>query len=186
MVYDGPDADHAGREICLNSNEDTLTIADVTDKSAPVMLSRTPYPGRAYTHQGWLTEDSSHFLMGDEADEIRFGHGTKTYIWDVNDLDAPVLVDANEAQTRSIDHNLYVKGNLVFQSNYRAGLRVLALDDVEEGSLTEVGYFDTWPADDPTAFSHGTWSNYPFFDNGVIVVHGYDGLFLLRPTLPQN
>jgi choice-of-anchor B domain-containing protein len=186
VVYDGPDADYAGREICLSSNEDTLTVTDVTDKSAPVMVSRTPYPGRAYTHQGWLTEDKTHFLMGDEADELRFGHGTKTYIWDVNDLDAPVLVDAHEAQTRSIDHNLYVKGNHVFQSNYRAGLRILALDDVAEGSLTEVGYFDTWPADDDTAFSHGTWSNYPFFDNGVVAVHGYDGLFLLRPTLPQN
>ena len=41
VIYNGPDADHQGKEICLNSNEDTLTIVDVTNKSNPVQLSRT-------------------------------------------------------------------------------------------------------------------------------------------------
>ena len=45
VTYTGPDADHQGKEICLNSNEDTLTIVDVTIKATPVQLSRT-----AYTH----------------------------------------------------------------------------------------------------------------------------------------
>lgn len=180
--YDGPDTRFTGREICLNANEDTLTIVDVTDKSAPVQLARVGYSGSAYTHQGWLTEDSRHFLMGDEADELRNGHGTRTLIWDVSDLTAPVQTSSFTNDTTSIDHNLYVKGDLVFQSNYRSGLRVLNASDVENGELREVGYFDTWPQDDDTAFSHGTWSNYPFFENGLVVVHGYDGLFLVRLT----
>ena len=69
VVYDGPDNRFTGREICFNSNEDTLTIVDVTDKSDPTMLSRVGYDGSAYSHQGWLTEDGSHFLMGDGFDE---------------------------------------------------------------------------------------------------------------------
>ena len=67
--YDGPDLDHQGTEICFNSNEDTLTIVDVTNKAAPVMLSRTGYSGSRYTHQGWLTEDQAYFLLDDEEDE---------------------------------------------------------------------------------------------------------------------
>lgn len=186
VIYDGPDTAYTGREICLNSNEDTLTIVDVTDKSSPKQLSRVGYEGYAYSHQGWLTEDSKHFLMGDEIDEMTYGHGTRTWMWDVTDLDNPVQTAKHTADTAVIDHNLYLKGDLMFQSNYRAGLRILKVDDVENGKLTEVGYFDTWPQDDATEFSHGTWSNYPYFDNGVIVVHGYDGLFLLRPTGPAR
>jgi len=182
VEYDGPDARFTGREICFNSNEDTLTIVDVTDKSAPEQLARVGYDGYAYSHQGWLTDDGRHFLMGDEVDELMYGHGTRTWMWDVSDLTDPVQTAQHTSDTTAIDHNLYVKGDLVFESNYRAGLRIMRADDVENGNLTEVAWFDTWPQDDETAFSHGTWSNYPYFDNGMIVVHGYDGLFLLRPT----
>lgn len=182
VIYDGPDSRFAGREICFNSNEDTLTIVDVTDKDSPEKLARVGYEGYAYSHQGWLTENSKHFVMGDEVDELMYNHGTRTWIWDVTDLTNPVQTASHTSDTTAIDHNMYVKGDLVFQSNYRSGLRILEVDDVENGELTEVGYFDTWPQDDETAFSHGTWSNYPYFDNGLVVVHGYDGLFLLRPT----
>jgi choice-of-anchor B domain-containing protein len=182
VVYDGPDSRFVGREICFNSNEDTLTIVDVTDKDAPVQLSRVGYDGAAYSHQGWLTEDGRHFLMGDELDELRTGGKTSTLIWDVEDLTAPVKFATFTNDTTAIDHNLFVKGDRVYQSNYRSGLRILDASRVAEGTLTEVGYLDTWPEDDDTAFSHGTWSNYPYFDNGLVAVHGYDGLFLVRPT----
>ncbi len=186
VIYDGPDARFEDHEICLSSNEDTFTIVDVTDKSDPVMLSRTGYEGAAYTHQGWLTEDSKHFLMGDELDELTTGENTKTLIWDVTDLTAPELLGKHTHRTPAIDHNMYVRGDLVFQSNYRAGLSILSTEDVASGELEEVAYFDTWPMDDRTAFGHGTWSNYPFFENGLVAVHGYDGLFLLRPTVGRG
>ncbi len=184
LNYDGPDTRFAGREICFASNEDTLTIVDVTDKAAPVQLARVGYERTGYAHQGWLTKDGSHFVMGDELDEIRFGGKTTTLIWDVSDLTAPVRFAQFANDTTSIDHNMYVKGDLIFQSNYRSGLRILDASDVASGELREVGFLDTWPQDDDTAFSHGTWSNYPYFENGLIAVHGYDGLFLVRPTGP--
>ena len=34
VVYSGPDADYTGAEICFASNEDTVTIVDVTDKDS--------------------------------------------------------------------------------------------------------------------------------------------------------
>jgi choice-of-anchor B domain-containing protein len=179
-VYRGPDADHQGREVCFNSNEDTFTIVDVTDKLLPEQLSRTTYPNATYTHQGWLTEDQRHFLLGDELDEVEAGVPTTTYIFDVSDLDAPRFVRAHEASTPAIDHNLYVQGSRVYQANYRAGLRILDLNRVAEGRLREVAYFDVYPPDDAAEFN-GAWSSYPFFPSGTIVVSGIEqGLFVLR------
>ena len=48
----GPDAEHRGREICFNSNETALSIADVTDKQNPMALAVAEYPNVGYTHQG--------------------------------------------------------------------------------------------------------------------------------------
>jgi choice-of-anchor B domain-containing protein len=186
VIYDGPDTEFTGREICFNSNEDTLTIVDVTDKSAPVQLARVGYSTASYSHQGWLTDDRGYFLMGDELDELRTGVPTTTLIWDVSDLTAPTQFSRFVNDTTAIDHNLYIDGNRVYQSNYRSGLRILNSSAIGDGVLSEAGWFDTWPEDDDTAFSHGTWSNYPFFENGLIIVHGYDGLFMLRPVGAAN
>ena len=43
-----------------------MTIADVTSKRFPAMISRTGYQGVGYTHQGWLTEDQRYLMVGDE------------------------------------------------------------------------------------------------------------------------
>ncbi|MEL7060358.1 MAG: choice-of-anchor B family protein [Acidobacteriota bacterium] len=177
LVYRGPDQEHRGRQICFASNEDTLTIVDVTDKSAPVQLSRTGYAGAEYTHQGWLTPDYTTFVIDDELDEVRQDHNTRTYIWDVSDLDAPSLTEFYEAPRPAPDHNQYISGSLVFQANYSAGLRVLRF--VDSGSLEEVAFFDTVPETD--ADFSGAWSAYPFFENGVVVVSDMNrGLFVLR------
>jgi choice-of-anchor B domain-containing protein len=183
VVYSGPDTAHQGKEICLNSNEDTLTIVDVTNKSNPIQLSRTGYPGAEYTHQGWLTEDQAHFLLDDELDEVNLGHNTRTRVFDVSDLDNPTLVGSYDSDNPAIDHNQYVKGNFSYQSNYRSGLRILDISGVATASLTEVAYFDIYPADDAPQFN-GTWSNYPYFDSGIVIVSGIEqGLYIVRPNL---
>jgi choice-of-anchor B domain-containing protein len=125
VLYTGPDATYQGQEICFNANEDTLTIVNVNVKTAPFQISRTGYPFAAYSHQGWLTEDQRYLLMDDELDEQDFGMNTKTHIWDVADLAQPVYLGAYTSSVQAIDHNLYIKDNLAFLANYRAGLRVL-------------------------------------------------------------
>jgi choice-of-anchor B domain-containing protein len=179
--YSGPDDRFSGREICFSSNEDTVTVVDVTDKDAPAQLSRTGYDSAAYTHQGWLTPDQRYLIVDDELDEQEQGGQTKTYVWDVQQLDRPSLVGVYNGVAESIDHNLYTVGERVFQANYRSGLRILDSSAVAEGTLSEVGFFDVYPPDDAAEFN-GAWSNYPYFGSGVVVVSGIEqGLFVLRP-----
>lgn len=181
--YIGPDPQYQGTEICLNSNANTLTIVDVTDKTDMTQVSRTGYSGVGYTHQGWLTEDHQYYLMNDEFDESNNGHNTRTYIWDLRDLDNPVYLGFYQGSAASIDHNLYIKDNLAYCSNYSSGLRVLDVSNIASGSLTEFAYFDTYPSNNSSGFD-GTWSNYPYFASGVIAVSGIEnsdaGLFLLK------
>lgn len=183
VIYSGPDAEHAGREICFSSNEDTLTITDVTDKSSPVQISRTPYAGSAYSHQGWLTPDQRWFLMDDELDEMNFGHNTRTYFWDVSDIDAPVQAFNYTGPVASTDHNLYTRDHYAFLSNYRSGLRILDLSGIDQQQIEEVAFFDTYPEADSTGFD-GAWSNYPYFESGIVVIGDINrGLFVLKPQL---
>lgn len=189
VIYDGPDSAHAGNEVCFAANEDTLTIVDVSDKNNPVELSRTGYAERGYTHQVWLSENHELLLLDDELDERNFGHGTRTRVWDVSDLDNPAMIDDFVNETQAIDHNLYVKGDAVYQANYRAGLSVLEiLRDLGGGysELEEVAYFDIYPSSDSANFN-GAWSNYPYFPSGTIVVSGIEqGLFVLALNIPDQ
>jgi choice-of-anchor B domain-containing protein len=179
VIYRGTDETYRGREICFESNEDTLTIVDVTNKSNPHQISRTTYPGSGYTHQGWLSPNHEVFVLNDELDEIEFGHNYWTRFWNVRDLDNPTIQRIYKSPTvPAIDHNLFVKGRLVYESNYRSGLRIL------DGPGREVAFFDVYPADDDTQFN-GTWSNYPFFASGNLTINGIEqGLFVVRPNRP--
>ncbi|GMQ82670.1 MAG: choice-of-anchor B family protein [Rhodothermia bacterium] len=180
VIYEGADTSYQGREICFNSNGSMFIIADVTDKDNPVTLATTEYPNRNYTHQGWLTEDHNYFFMNDELDEMNKAVlQTRTLIWDVQDLEDPSLVREFFQDSKASDHNLYIKGNFMYQSNYQAGLRILDISDPL--NPVEVGRFDTAPyAEDAPGFG-GSWSNYPYFRSGVIAVSSRnEGLFLLK------
>merc|ERR1719232_68522 len=192
--YQGPDADYSGKEICFASNEDTVTIVDVSNKGQPLLISKTAYTGSRYTHQGWLTEDHKYFLFNDELDEVQRGVKTTTWVLNVENLETPVITGSHVHGTNAIDHNLYIRNGFVYEANYRAGLRVLEIGDLEDPELTEVAYFDVYESDDNANFN-GAWSNYPFFASGNVIISSIEGgLFTVRrggtgptpsPTLPQ-
>jgi choice-of-anchor B domain-containing protein len=184
MTYNGPDADYQGDVIvfCYNGNNPaSLTIVNATDPSDVATVSITGYPGSAYCHQGWLTEDGKYLLMDDELDEYyNIYANTRTLIWNVEDLDAPQYLGDFNGPTAAIDHNQYIIDNLSYQSNYTAGLRVIDVTGIENLALQEVAYFDHYPTNDDNVFD-GQWMNYPYFESGVIPVTDIDnGMFLLQ------
>ena len=182
ITYDGPDTEHVGKEILIGSNENEIVIVDVSDKSNPILLSDISYANVGYTHQGWFTEDRKYFVLGDETDEADFGMKTRTLVFDFSDLDNPSFHMQHLGQFNAIDHNVYVKGNLLFQANYTAGVRILDLTNIETNSIEEIGFFDTYPENNNTSFQ-GAWNVYPFFASGNIIVSDINrGLFIIRKT----
>lgn len=186
VVYHGPSTKYQGRQICLGWNETHLSIADVTDKTHPLAISRATYPNVGYAHQGWFTDDHRYAYEDDELDEIQgFVDGTRTLIWDLSDLDNPVLAGQYISKNKATDHNLWIVGNTMYQSNYVSGLRVLDITDRLHPK--EIGYFDTHPIGPDEPGFEGTWGNYPFFKSGVVAVSSMsEGLFILkkRPSAP--
>jgi choice-of-anchor B domain-containing protein len=179
VTYKGPDKRYRGREICVGSNENSISIADVTDKSSPKALSRATYPNVAYAHQGWFTEDHRYFFLDDEADEGRGIPKTRTMIWDLTDLENPKLAKEHLGVEATSDHNLYIKGDLMFQANYKSGLRVLNVKDPLNPK--EIAFFDTAPYTENNSGYNGAWSVYPFFRSGTIVVNSIEqGLFIVK------
>ena len=180
VIYNGPDTRYQGREICLGANETALSIADVTDKENPQALSRASYPSVGYSHQGWLDEDHRYYYMNDELDEMQeLTVNTRTLVWDLADLQDPQLVKEHMGVETSSDHNLYIIGDLMYQSNYRSGLRILDISDRE--NPREVAFFKTYAGEDTGAGFDGSWSNYPYFDSGIIIVSSIgEGLFVLK------
>ena len=158
-----------------------VILADVTDKDNPVTISVAKYPNVAYTHQGWLTEDHRYFYLNDEGDEASgLVEATRTLIFDVTELDEPEMAGEYLGPSSAIDHNLYIRDNLMYQTNYVEGLRIVDITDPE--NPTEVGFFDTVPyGKNDNSPVLGAWSNYPFFKSGVIVVtSGREGVFFLK------
>lgn len=181
VVYHGPDKQYQGREICLNSTIQAraVEIVDVTDKQHPKLISSATYPQAVLVHQGWLTDDQRYFFLDDEIDEIMgVALTTRTLVFDMTDLDDPVVLTEFHGTTHATDHNLYINGRYMYQSNYAAGLRIIDIADPK--TPKEIGYLDTAPGmpNDP-GMTLGSWGNYPFFKNGVVAVAS-KGLFLVK------
>lgn len=179
VIYRGPDSRYQGRELCLNSNGAHFEITDVTDKDSTVVLSTATSPNAGYIHQGWLTDDHRYFYQDDEADVVNGNVATtRTLIWDLTDVEDPVLTTEFMGSLPASAHNLYLKDGHAYLANYRYGLQVLDIADPE--NPREVGFFDTSPYQEGPGFS-GAWSTFPFYESGTVIVTSLqEGLFVLR------
>ncbi|MHC5029131.1 MAG: choice-of-anchor B family protein, partial [Planctomycetota bacterium] len=104
-------------------------------------------------------------------------------IIDLNDLENVELVQSYTSGLLAVDHNQYVRNNLVFQANYTTGLRVF--DASDPLAPTEVGYFDTYPANNSAGFS-GLWSNFPYFPSGTVIGSGSGGLWVWQVNVDED
>ena len=182
ITYNGPDTDYTNKEILIGSNENEIVIADVTDKTNPIVVSTISYSNVKYAHQGWFTEDLKYFILGDELDELQIGNNTRSIIFDFTDLDNPAYHFDYLGTTTAIDHNGYVKDNIYYQANYTAGVRMIDVSNTENKVFSEIGFFDTYPNNNSTAFN-GVWNVYPYFPSGNIIISDIDnGFFVIRKS----
>ncbi|MCP4248509.1 MAG: choice-of-anchor B family protein [bacterium] len=121
---------YAGREILFGFSEGRgVDIVDVTDKANITMLSRTPYPGVQYCHQGWTSPDLRYLYVDDELDEGVTTPTTRTLIFDIADLSNPILANTFTTGLPSRDHNLYTRDCEIYEANYSTSLRVINISD---------------------------------------------------------
>jgi len=182
----------AGKEIafcCANNTsgggDPSVYIVDVTDKTdiqviSFIDLTEPPifsHPA-VFSHQGWLSPDRQYFYFGDEADEGTIGNPTMTRIIDVSDLTNPTQVGTFTNGNSARDHNLYTLGNLIFEANYRSGVRVY--DATDPLAPVEIAWFDTDPASDSANYN-ALWNVYPYFPSGTFIGSDIEkGLFVWR------
>lgn len=174
IVYDGPDAEHQGKEIVFVFDGRDRTgefiggfteIWDATDKSNIEVLARFRIPELVFSHNGWTTEEQDFLFIGDEVDELvqagwEFSDSfaqpvdeptnkpqTGTYILDINDLDDPVLVERFTDGTVGLDHNFVVKDDKLYIASYTSGTRVLQIERDADGTvgLSPFAHMDTEP-----------------------------------------
>ncbi|KAJ6584391.1 hypothetical protein B0H19DRAFT_1104905 [Mycena capillaripes] len=195
LVYHGPHTEYVGTDVCYSFNEDSFTIYNISDATVPLIISTTPYYGVSYTHQGWVVDEKNqtYVLMNDEFDEMSVrgwaeDQRTVTYIWDITDLEHPVLSGHYKSPAVAIDHNLYVHNGLAYESNYNSGLRIVNVssvaDDPTGARFFEAAFFDVHPEDDDingVAEFGGSFSVYPFFESGYLLVNSIErGLFVVK------
>ena len=183
VMYNGPDIAYQGHRIALVCCESVFRVLDVTDPTDIQELSSAGHVPFGYIHQGWMSQDQRYFLLGYESDETEgLVSGTTTYVYDIEDLDNPSLVSAEDLGTEATDHNLYTLGGFVSESNYRDGWRLFEFDEAADQMLSPKAFFDTQPEMDGPGFE-GCWSNYPYFKSGTIAVSDQtEGLFLIRTS----
>ena len=185
VLYEGPDHDYHGHEICFVGSDDNVTIVDVTNKSQPETVADFTYPDIARAHQGDLSVDQRYWLLGDMMDEHHNGFNTRTYAFDISDLDNPVVLGHFSHSTTSIDHDLFIIGSKVYQANWRAGLRILNISSLPDLSFRELGYFDTVPGSDSVDHS-GAFAPYPWWSGAVVTISDTEsGLFVLQPVVDR-
>ena len=59
-------------------------------------------------------------------------------IFNVENLENPILHHEYEGVTNAIDHNGYVKGDNYYIANYTAGLRVIDIENIEAGQSVPI------------------------------------------------
>lgn len=175
----------AGREIAFCAggfsggfSSTGLRIVDVTDPNNTQTLATLFYNNAGYAHQVWISEDQKFLYLNDELDEGSSVAVTTTRIINIEDPQNPVFVGTSTTGLAAIDHNLYMRDGVMYQSNYRSGLRVF--DALDPANPVEIASFDTYPGSDSAQFN-GAWSNYPYFPSGNIIISDIErGLFVVR------
>ncbi|MDH3466990.1 MAG: choice-of-anchor B family protein [Gammaproteobacteria bacterium] len=199
--YANPNSPYFGKEIAFifNGGDLEVGIYNVENKGNIEQIGvAITYPGASFTHQGWLTEDHRYLVVGDEEDEL-FGISdprnpdlpdtARTHFVELLDLDNWRYMGFFDSPAASIDHNLFVKGDLVYQAHYTAGVRVLDISDLEidVNMVREIAHMDTEPRLPNKNMNHninifiGPWGVFPFFESGTIAASdGINGLILMK------
>jgi choice-of-anchor B domain-containing protein len=180
VLYHGPDTRFQSHEICAGAaSRRSMVIWDMTDE---VKLSRTFYKRYNAPWKVAFTDDHRYLLLADSHDEHNPGFNTRTFLFDLASLTAPVQFASYDGPTQGRDLHLEVRGRYAYLANASAGVRILDLRQIAKGRLREAGSFDVEPE-----VSGANWFGAYSLDvlpSGIVIVGSVrQGLYVLRPQL---
>ena len=131
---------------------------------------RTP---RAFTHNAWLTYDDKFCATTDERS------GASVAFYDIQNRASPKLMSTyRTGPSRTIPHNVYMRGYVAYMSYYTEGLRVVDFSDPR--NPVEVGFYDTYLG--ASQGFNGAWGCFCFNPSGnVYISDRSSGIFNIKP-----
>lgn len=168
--------------VYASSGGDGYYIFDFKDPQNPKLLAQNGTGG--YNHNSWLTLDGKYGYYTEETPK-----GQPIHIVDLQNLALGEieivgsfldnLLEPDAANKLAIPHNLYIKGDLLFDSQYEDGLLVYDISDRLHPVL--IAHYDTRPENTTYNGFFGNWGNYPWLPSGTIISSDMqNGLFLFR------
>ncbi len=145
-------------------------------------------PTGGYHHNSWLSTDGRHAYLTEEIPS-----GRPVLVVDLQNMaDNDLIIRTSfldpllpAGTYNAIPHNVYIKDNLLFNSQYEDGLLVYDISDPVQPKL--IAYYDTHPQNTTYNTYFGCWGNYPWLPSGTIIAGDMqNGLQLLRLTGPVS
>jgi choice-of-anchor B domain-containing protein len=153
-----------------------LSIVDISDRSAPVLLNTQVTPN-SFTHNVWVTTDDQYAVTTDEIP------GSYLTLYDVSNPMNITEVDRIRSSPgfSIIPHNAFILGDsLICSSYYTDGITIHSMS--RPHNLVGIASYDTHPLHDGTF--NGSWGIYPFLPSGLMLASDIsEGLFVIQPTI---
>lgn len=169
--------------IYASSGNQGLYIFDFTDPQSPDSLAHISTGG--YNHNSWLNMEGTHAYYTEEIPP-----GQPIRIVDLQNLANSEIeivgsfldrfsVSTVNPYRDAIPHNVFIKDNLLFDSQYEDGLLVYDISNPTQPVL--VGHYDTHPQNTQYNGYRGNWGNYPWLPSGNIITGDMqNGLQILK------
>lgn len=168
-----------------SSGSSGFYMYDMKDPQAPVTLASCSTGG--YNHLGWLNKEGTYAYYTEEIPQ-----GRPIQIVDLQQLSVTGEIEpvgsfldnlTPNAGNLAVPHNIYIKDNLLFNSQYEDGLLVYDISVPLAPVL--VAHYDTHPENTVYNGYFGCWGNYPWLPSGNIIAGDMqNGLQILKITTP--
>jgi choice-of-anchor B domain-containing protein len=175
--------------IYASSGYNGLYVYDFTTPTTPRTLASVSTSG--YNHNSWLTMDGRYLFYTEEipskrpvqvVDMGRLAMGEIQVVKSFLDMSLPL---ANPGDQGAIAHNVFIKGNLLYNSQYEDGVLVYDITNPLEPKL--IARYDTSPDNTKYNGYYGNWGCYPWFRSGnLLAADMQNGVFMVRPTVTSG
>lgn len=168
--------------VYASSGNDGYYIFDFKDPANPILIAQNGTGG--YNHNSWLTLDGKYAYYAEEIPQglpIRIVDLQNLAIGEIEIVGSFLdnLQEPDNPIKRAIPHNVYIKGDLLFDSQYEDGLLVYDISDRLNPVL--IAHYDTHEQNTIYNGYYGNWGNYPWLPSGTIICSDMqNGLFLFR------